>query len=184
LFVGAMWVVRVADTFRSGGSSIAGHGVIPRTPGQIGGIFAAPFIHGSWPHLFANTVPLLVLGGLILLNGIGEFLFATLVCVISAGIGTWIFGETANHIGASGVVFGFIGYLLFRPAFDRKLWLMLVTLIVAATYGAVLWASLIPRGGISWSAHFFGFAGGVLAARLRALGPKARSPSPDRSSAL
>src|SRR5258708_16393325 len=69
--------------------------------------------------------------------------------------------------GASGVVFGFIGYLLSRPAFDRKLWLMPVTLIVAATYGAVLWASIMPRSGISWSAHFFGFAGGVLATRLR-----------------
>lgn len=166
IFVGIMWVVRIADTFRSGGSSIAGRGVIPRTSDHLVGILTAPFIHANWPHLLANTLPLLILGGLVLLDGIGQFLIVTIVCVLVAGAGTWFFGESANHIGASGVIFGYLGYLLFRSAFDRRLWSVVVTLVVASIYGTVLLWSVIPRSGISWSAHFFGFLGGILAARL------------------
>jgi membrane associated rhomboid family serine protease len=167
VFVGAMWVVRLLDTFRQDGSSVAGVGVIPRTTGHLAGILTAPFIHANWSHLLANTLPLLVLGALVLFNGISEFLLVTLVCILSAGAGVWLFGQSANHIGASGVVFGYMGYLLFRPAFDHRLSLMLVTLIVGGIYGTALLWSLVPRAGISWSAHFFGFAGGVLAARIR-----------------
>jgi membrane associated rhomboid family serine protease len=169
VFVGIMWAVRIADTFRPDGSSVAGVGVVPRTSGHLIGILAAPFIHANWPHLLANTLPLLVLGSLVLLSGVPEFLLVTIACVLSAGAGTWLFGESANHIGASGVVFGYVGYLLFRPAFERKLWFVLITLVVAALYGTALLWSVVPRTGISWTGHFFGFAGGILAARLSAL---------------
>lgn len=166
-FVGTMWLVRIIDTFRPEGSSIAEVGVIPRTGDHLLGVAAAPFIHANWAHLLANTVPLLVLGTLILLNGIAEFAFVTVMCALGAGVGTWIFGGNANHIGASGVVFGYLGYLLFRPAFDHRVWFMLVAIIVAALYGTMLVWSVVPQSGISWSGHFFGFVGGVLAARLR-----------------
>ena len=73
----------------------------------------------------------------------------------------------AEHIGASGVVLGFIGFLLFRCAFDRRLSTLLITLIVAILYGAGVGSSLIPDTDVSWSGHFFGFVGGFLAARLR-----------------
>ena len=169
-FVGAMWIVRIADSFRADGSSIAGNGVIPRTASSLGDIVTAPFIHANWPHLIANTGPLLVLGALVLLGGIGEFLFVTLTCAICAGAGSWVFGETARHIGASGVVFGYVGYLLFRPAFDRRLLFMVMTIAVIALYGSALLWSVVPRAGISWTAHFFGFLGGALAARLRGRG--------------
>lgn len=168
LFIGTMWMVRVIDTLRPDGTSIAGLGVIPRTAGHISGILAAPFIHANWPHLIANTVPLLILGSMILVGGVAEFLLVTLVCMLAAGAGTWLFGESANHIGASGVVFGYVGYLLFRAAFDRKLWFVLVALVVTSVYGTVLLLSLVPTSGVSWTAHFFGFIGGALAARLRA----------------
>ncbi|HVS31466.1 MAG TPA: rhomboid family intramembrane serine protease [Thermoanaerobaculia bacterium] len=167
LFVAAMWLVRVADTFRGDGTSIAGVGVIPRTTDRLEGIVAAPLIHASWAHLVANTVPLLILGGLVLFSGLAEFVFVTVVAALSAGAGTWMFGTPANHIGASGVVFGYLGYLLARPAFDGKLLSVVVTLVVAAVYGSVLLSSIIPEAGVSWSGHFFGFVGGILAARLR-----------------
>jgi len=174
VFVGIMWAVRIADTFRPDGSSIAGVGVIPRTTDHLAGILAAPFIHANWPHLFANTLPLLVLGSMVLLSGVSEFLFVTIVCVLSAGAGTWLFGGSANHIGASGVVFGYVGYLLARPAFERRIWFALITLVVAALYGTALLWSVVPRSGISWTAHFFGFVGGVVAARLSAMRPAVR----------
>ncbi len=164
LFVGTMWAIRIADTFRHDGGSIAGTGVVPRTSGHFLGILAAPFIHANWDHLIANTVPLLILGALILLEGIGDFLFVTLVSAVVAGAGIWLFGSHANHIGASSIVFGYVGFLLFRPAFDRKLMSLLVTLIVGSLYGVMLLMSVIPQAGISWTAHFFGFLGGILAA--------------------
>jgi len=166
LFVGSMWAVRIADTFRSDGTSIAGVGVIPRSSEHPVGILTAPFIHANWPHLIANTVPLLILGALVMLGGIGEFVFVTIVCAIVGGAGTWLFGESANHIGASGIIFGYVGYLLFRPVFDRRLWSMLITIVVGALYGAMLFSSAMPKSGISWSAHFFGFLGGIMAASL------------------
>jgi membrane associated rhomboid family serine protease len=175
-FVGSMWAVRAVDTFRN--TSVAGYGVIPRS-GHLTGILAAPFIHASWGHLIANTMPLLVLGALILLDGTGELVFVTLVTMLCSGAGTWLFGETANHIGASGVVFGYIGYLLFRPAFDRRLWSVVVTLIVVSIYGTTLFLAITPRAGISWSGHAFGFLGGVVAARLGKRGSDRRSASGD-----
>src|SRR3954454_18381896 len=154
-FVGAMWAIRIVDTFRSYGS-IAGDGIVPRTTHGLIGIATAPFIHASWSHLLANTIPLLVLGALLLAGSATEFLYVTFVSAVVAGAGTWVFGETARHIGASSLVFGYIGYLLVRPAFDRKLWSIVITLVVGALYGVTLLWSIIPRGGISWSGHLFG----------------------------
>jgi membrane associated rhomboid family serine protease len=163
-FVGSMWAVRAVDTFRA--ESIVGYGIIPRTPSHLVGILTAPFIHASWAHLMANTLPLLVLGGLILVGGTGEFVSVTLITMICAGLGTWFFGSMGNHIGASGVVFGYIGYLLLRPAYDRRLWSLVVTLIVIGIYGTTLLLAITPQAGISWSGHAFGFVGGILAARM------------------
>lgn len=172
LFVGSMWAIRIVDTFRSYGS-IAGDGIVPRTTHGLLGIATAPFIHASWGHLLANTIPLLVLGALLLAGGVAEFVFVTVVSAVVAGAGTWLFGETARHIGASSLVFGYIGYLLVRPAFDRKLWSIVITLVVAGLYGATLLWSIIPQGGTSWSGHIFGFIGGVLAATAARRGARA-----------
>src|SRR5262245_17310093 len=122
LFVGAMWAIRIADTFRSDGLSIAGSGIIPREPGALAGMLTAPLIHANWPHLFANTVPLLILGALLVAGSVAEFVFVTIVAALVGGMGTWLFGASARHIGASGVVFGYVGYLLARPLFDRRIW--------------------------------------------------------------
>jgi membrane associated rhomboid family serine protease len=134
----------------------------------LDGIFVAPFIHGNLDHLLANSIPLLVLGALILLRGVREFVFVVLVSIVVSGVGMWLFGSgNAQHIGASGVVFGFFGYLVFRTAFDRRLSSAIITILVAVAYGTAMLYSLVPRETISWSAHFFGFVGGFTAARLR-----------------
>lgn len=166
--VGAMWMVYVLDVVVPGAGSVAGHGIVPRTLFGLKGIPVAPLIHGSFQHLIANTIPFLILGGLVLLRGVLEFLFVVLTCVMISGGGTWMFGAgNAQHIGASGVVFGLFGYLLLRTVFDKRLSSAVITLIVAMAYGAAMLQSFIPTYGISWSGHFFGFLGGVVAARLR-----------------
>lgn len=167
-FVGLMWVVWFLDALTPGGGSAAGIGVVPRTQVGLGGIPVAPFIHGSLDHLVSNSVPLLVLGGLVLLRGVVEFGFVVFVSILVSGAGMWLLGTGgAQHIGASGVVFGFFGYLVFRTAFDRRLSSVVITLAVAAAYGTAMVYSLIPQETISWTSHFFGFAGGVAAARFR-----------------
>jgi membrane associated rhomboid family serine protease len=183
ILVGTLWLVHAIDAFLPRGISAAGHGIVPRTWDGLWSIPVAPLIHADWDHLIANTVPLVVLGALILLRGLYEFIFVTLCTVIVSGLGTWIFGTgNAQHIGASGVVFGYFGYLVFRSAFDRKLTSALITLVVGVAYGTAMVYSLVPSEEVSWSAHFFGFVGGFLAARVRyphqRPSPGLRPPSP------
>lgn len=167
-FAGAMWLVRIVDMIVPTPGSIAGHGIIPRTLIGLEGIPVAPLIHVDLEHLLANTIPFLILGALILFRGVFELLFVMLVSGLVAGLGTWLFGAGGSqHIGASGIVFGFFGYLLFRTAFDRRWTSALITLLVAMLYGTAMLYALVPAAGISWSGHFFGFIGGVLAARMR-----------------
>ena len=168
VFVGMMWVVRGIDMFLPRGLSAAGAGVVPRTWDGLWNIPISPFIHEDFDHLLSNTIPLLILGALILGRGVIEFVFVVFVSTFVSGFGTWLFGEgNAQHIGASGVVFGFFGYLVFRIAFDRKITSGLIALAVAIGYGSAMTWSLIPSDHISWSGHFFGFIGGFIAARLR-----------------
>jgi len=168
IFVGLMWVIRGIDSFLPNGLSSAGTGVVPRTWSGLWNIPIAPFIHGDLDHLLSNTIPLLILGALILARGIFEFMYVVFITAFVSGFGTWLFGEgNAQHIGASGIVFGFFGYLVFRIAFDRKISTALIALAVAIGYGSAFVWSLIPEEQISWSGHFFGFIGGFVAARLR-----------------
>jgi membrane associated rhomboid family serine protease len=166
--VGSIWLVRLVDSIVPGGGSFAGHGIVPRTWYGLAGIPVAPLIHASLSHLVANTIPFLVLGALVLLRGVFEFVFVVVTTALVAGAGTWLFGASnTEHVGASGVVFGLFGYLIFRIIFDRRLSSAVITLIVAIVYGAAMLRYLIPEESISWSGHFFGFLAGILAARLR-----------------
>jgi membrane associated rhomboid family serine protease len=179
-FVGIMWLIHAIDSFLPRGLSAAGTGIVPRTWNGLYGIPVAPFIHATWGHLISNSIPLLILGAIVLFRGLGEFLFVTLCSVLIGGFGTWLFGEgNAQHVGASGLVFGLFGYLVFRSAFDRKITSAIVTLAVAVLYGSAMARSLIPAPDISWSSHFFGFLGGCTAARLRYPGRQTRDPMPE-----
>ncbi|HEX8407842.1 MAG TPA: rhomboid family intramembrane serine protease [Thermoanaerobaculia bacterium] len=171
-----LWLVWAADLVWPGSVSILGYGIVPRTSFGMRGIVVAPFIHASLQHLVANTIPFLILGGLVVLRGARTFAYVATISALIAGVGTWLFGTgNAQHVGASGVVFGFFGYLLVRTIFDRRLTSALVTLLVAALYGATMLSSLMPAQGVSWSGHLFGFLGGVTAARIGS--PTSRSSS-------
>lgn len=167
-FLGLMWFSWALDAVTPGVGAVVGHGVIPRTWHGLDGIALAPFIHLDLEHLLSNSLPLLVLGALILLRGVTAFLFVVLLSGLIAGAGTWLFGAGGTqHVGASGIVFGFFGYLVSRTAFDRRLSSALITVAVAAVYGTAMIYSLVPQEAVSWSGHFFGFGGGFVAACLR-----------------
>jgi membrane associated rhomboid family serine protease len=163
--VGLMWGLEILDTFvfRNGLDTF---GILTRNPIGLRGILFAPFLHGGFAHLSANTVPFIVLGWLIMAQGISDFVVVSVICMVVGGLGTWLFGSSGLHIGASGVIFGYVGFLLARYYFDRRLSSGLIALIVGCSYGSVLWGILPSTPGISWEGHLFGFLGGIVAARL------------------
>jgi membrane associated rhomboid family serine protease len=163
--VGLMWGLEILDTFvfRNGLDSL---GIIPRNPIGLRGLLFAPFLHGGFAHLAANTIPFVVLGWLIMARSITDFFVVSVICMVVGGLGTWLFGATAVHIGASGVIFGYLGFLLARYYFDRRLSSGLIALFVGCSYGSVLWGVLPSVPGISWEGHLFGFLSGILAARV------------------
>ncbi len=160
-----MWGIEILDesVFRHGLDTL---GILPRNPIGLRGILFAPFLHTSFAHLTANTIPFLVLGWLVMARSITDFVTVSLTCMVVGGLGTWVFGATGLHIGASGVIFGYLGFLLVRCYFDRKLSSGAIALFVGATYGTVLLGVFPSAPGISWEGHLFGFLSGILAAKL------------------
>jgi len=180
MLVGAMvvvmWVVEVVNAID--GYSLARFGILPRATDGLDGIVLAPFLHGSWSHLMANTVPFAVLGGLIALSGLARVAAVTALVVAIGGLGVWLTAASSSvHIGASGVVFGYAGYLVARGLFTRSLVHLGVGAVVAVVWGTTLVSGLLPQDGISWQGHLFGGIGGLVAARL--LSPtRAEKPGP------
>ena len=168
VFVGAMaalmWVVEVID---AAGGDLDANGIHPRDVDTLPDIAFAPFLHAGWGHLIGNTIPFLVLGGAIALSGLARTAAVTVIVVLVGGLGTWLIGPAGtNHIGASGVVFGFAAYLIARGIFSRRLLHLAAGLAVIAVYGATLLFSLVPHPGVSWQGHLFGAIGGIVAARV------------------
>lgn len=142
-------------------------GIVPRTQLGLRGILFAPLLHGTWNHLMANTLPFAVLGWLTLLQGVPEFTIVTAVVWMVSGLGVWLFAAPNTlHVGASGIIFGYFGFLLSRSYFEQDLRSAAVSVVVALLYGPLIWGILPSRRrGISWQGHLFGFVGGILIAR-------------------
>ena len=122
--------------------------------------------HNGFGHLLANTLPFLLLGSAIALGSLRRFAYVTAVTMLVCGVGTWLTGPAHTvHIGASGIVFGYLTYLLSRGWFARHLGYLLGGVLVFFIYGGALWG-LLPSPGVSWQGHLFGALGGILAAWL------------------
>ncbi len=159
-----MWGEEVVDTALDG--RLDRFGIRPRQMDGLDGILFAPFLHGGFGHLVANTLPLLLLGGAICLGSVARFVRVTLIVGVLGGAGTWLTGPAHSvHIGASGLVFGYLTYLISRGIFARKVTYIVGGVVTFLVYGGVLWG-LLPRPGVSWQGHLFGALGGVVAAWL------------------
>ena len=162
-FVVLLYGVEAVDTVEDGRLDDAG--IHPRDADGFWGIAFAPVLHGSWQHLIGNTLPVIVLGFLTLLAGIGRGITATAVIWVIAGIGTWFTGGSGTvHLGASVLVFGWLTFLIARGVFSRSIWQILLGIVVLFFYGSLLWGVLPGQPGISWQGHLFGAVGGVAAA--------------------
>jgi membrane associated rhomboid family serine protease len=159
-----MWVLEIVDQVTS--ANLDQYGIKPHHLAGLVGIVTAPFLHAGFTHLMGNTVPFLVLGVGVALSGLARVVAATAIIAVIGGAGTWLFASSnSDHIGASGIVFGYAAYLIARGLFSRNLLHLAVGVLVIALYGTTLLFALVPTDGISWQGHLFGAVGGVIAAR-------------------
>lgn len=149
-------------------------GIVPRQVSGLDGILWAPFLHTDFAHLFGNLLPGVILGFLLLMAR--RFVVVTAIVWVISGFGVWLTAPSGSvTIGASGIIFGWLAYLLVRGLFNRNVWQVLGGVVLFAVYGGILWGILPQGGGVSWQGHLFGAAGGVLAAWL--MRPKKPQPN-------
>ncbi len=161
-----IWTVTLADWI--GGGWIAVHSVVPRTLHGLWGVLVMPFVHADLGHILANTTAGIPLMMLAMTRKRSDAAAVAVVAALTGGLGAWLLGAPGSlHIGASGVVFGWLGFLMGRGIFERRVGAILLSVGVTLMYGGTLWG-LVPGlvNGISWQGHLFGFLGGFLVSRF------------------
>jgi membrane associated rhomboid family serine protease len=162
-FVALIWILQVfnwADGYRLD----ADFGILPRNVGRLPEIFTAPFLHISWQHIEGNTIPLFVLGVLAAYRGVKKFLLVTLIVAVASGLAVWLFQGNELTVGASGLIFGYFGYVVIRGFFDRNLLDIGVGAVAGILYWTILQVAIPGTPGVSWIGHVGGLVGGVVAA--------------------
>jgi len=158
------WAVFIVDSLLGG--ALLRFGVIPRTTTGLRGIVFGPFLHGSLDHIVANTIPFLMLGWMVMLHDERHFIPVTLAGMLGSALLAWLLGAPNSvHIGASGVIFGYLGFLMVSGWYTRSFGSIVLSAIVTLVWGSLVLGMMPGVPGISWQAHTGGFIGGVLAAR-------------------
>jgi membrane associated rhomboid family serine protease len=161
-----LWVIQLAN-WADGYRLDAVLGIQPHRLSHLGGIVTAPFLHVSWQHIESNSAPLFVLGFLAAYRGVTRFLVVTGIVIVTSGLTVWLFQGTGSvTVGASGLVFGYFGYVLARGLVDRNWVDIAVGAVAGGMYYYILTVAVPGTPGISWLDHTGGLAGGVLAAWL------------------
>jgi membrane associated rhomboid family serine protease len=169
-FIGAMWVIWIFDQ-ATDGSLKKEFSIYPQTDKGLKGILFAPLLHDDFGHLVSNSSVLAVLGGLLMLWQIEYFFIVTFVAWLISGLGIWLLASPkSHHFGASGIGFGYVGFFLLRGYFERSAGAIAFAVLTAMMYGSILLGLLPIQANeakkASWHGHFFGFLGGVLAAKF------------------
>lgn len=169
-----MWLLEIAD-YVALGHRLDAWGIAPRQVRGLAGIPLAPFLHGSLEHIAANTIPFIILGGLVLWGSLRRFVLVSLMIALTSGLAVWLLGRGGRtHLGASSLIFGYFSYLLLRFYFDRSLPSLFAAAIAIVLYGGLLWGLLPTDSHVSWESHVFGFVGGLVAAWLWRMPPARR----------
>jgi membrane associated rhomboid family serine protease len=179
-----LWAIQIVNALGSYGLSRE-FGIDARDPASLPEIFSAPFLHFGWDHIEANSGPLFVFGFLAAYRGVKKWLGVSALIVVASGLGVWFISpSTAVTVGASGLVFGYFGYIIVRGVFDRHPIDIVIGLVMALCF-AYQFSSLLPSDEhVSWQGHMFGFAGGIIGGWLfRDRRPKAVA-APDAATTL
>jgi membrane associated rhomboid family serine protease len=165
LMLAGMWMLELLDQLS--GNQLDQLGIHARELDGMPEILTAPFLHAGWDHLISNSLPFVVLGFLVLLSGLARWLVASLIIIVISGLTAW-FLTPANTIilGASGLIFGWMTYLLARGLWSRRPAQVVIAVLVLLVYGGLIWGVFPSGAGISWQAHLGGAVAGVLAAWL------------------
>ena len=161
-FVAVLWIIEIVNYFL--GHSINRFGLIPREPYSLYGIATMHFLHSSFNHLISNSAPLLILGFLVAVNR--KIVKVTISIALLTGVSVWVAGRQGVHVGASGLVMGYFGYLLSAAFFQKSIKGILLTLLTVIIYGGLVASLLDFRGWVSFEGHLFGFISGILSARI------------------
>ncbi len=167
-----LWLLEIVDWLWVG-VYLDQYGIQPRTLTGLRNLLFAPWLHVGFRHLIANSIPFLILGWLVSLFGWREFWRVTLSTIVISGLAIWLLGASNSlHLGLSGLLFGYLGYLLVRGLLDGRGGSLVIALLVFLLYGSMVWSLLSWQPGVSWLGHTFGFIGGIGAARRSALRPE------------
>ena len=162
-FIALIWVLQIfnwADHYRLDYD----YGILPRSIGRLPEIFSAPFLHFSWDHIEGNSGPLFVFGLLAAYRGVTKFLGVTVLVAVTSGLAVWLFqGNNELTVGASGLIFGYFGYVLSRGLIDRNLIDALAAVVMALSYAYILTVAIPGTPGVSWVGHLGGLIGGIAA---------------------
>ena len=165
-FVGLFWILEILDFFVFN-HSLDQYGIQPHSIIGLRGILVAPFLHAGFGHLIANTIPFLTLGWLTMIQETSDFYIVSFLGIIIGGIGVWLFGAPNSiHIGASILIYSYLGFLLLRGYFQKNVPSIILSIVVIVLYGGLVWGVFPSQTGISWQGHLFGFMGGAIAAKL------------------
>ena len=175
-FIALIWVLQIANWSDHYGLDRS-YGILPHDVARLPDIFTAPFLHFSWDHIEGNSGPLFVFGLLAAYRGVVRFLGVTLLVAVTSGLAVWLFQSSADlTVGASGLIFGYFGYVLARGVIDRNLIDALAAVVMALSYAYILTVALPGTPGVSWTGHLGGLVGGLAAgwifrAKRRVQGP-------------
>ncbi len=164
VFVGVIWGAHLVNILT--GHALSSFGIIPRSVTGLRGIIFCPFIHISFIHLTLNTAPLIILGGLVMLRGRKKFIETSILIVILGGFLVWLFARPGSHIGASGLIYGYFGFLAAAAWYERNLKSILIAIFVVFLYGGLIWGVLPRLCRVSWEGHLFGLVAGVVVASM------------------
>jgi len=180
------WVVFVANNVLGHGQ-LTQYGIIPRRLSGLPGIIFAPFLHVSFRHLAANTGPMLVLGAIICARGKGEFVLVTGIGILLGGGLSWLLARNAVHVGASGLIFCYFGYLASLAWFNRSVMTVLLSIACLIGYGGMIRGILPTSAAVSWEGHLAGLISGIVLAWFIArvknepLGPPTSASPPSQA---
>jgi membrane associated rhomboid family serine protease len=172
-----MWVVEIVDSVLLS-DRLQGNGIQPRQLDQLDGILWAPVLHSTFGHLASNSVPFVILGWLVAVRGLRHWVAVTAIAVIVGGGLTWLLAGSGNHLGASGVVFGYFGALIGAAFYERRPATLAPALVSVLLYSGML-VGVVPQDRISWEGHLFGLLAGLAAGRLLARPRPAPEPDDD-----
>jgi membrane associated rhomboid family serine protease len=159
-----LFLIEAADVWLRFGLDGAG-GIIPRNIQGLDGILFSPFLHADWAHLYSNSVPLILLGTFVLAAGARRFIYSTALIMLVSGVGVWFVGDPGTVVvGASGVIFGYLGVLLARGLVERSWWNLGVAALMGLLYWWQLYSVLPTDQPVSWQGHLLGLLGGLIAA--------------------